>query len=164
MALQKGDYMKYCSVDELKQFRFHDAEFTFLSLENGCLTVNAKHLNISKNAEQNPYDCDMEIDHATLKFHNFYIESFHRIMPMQKAGDGNDYYFSVALHGDQAKELLIEQLMKRTTVLDFDFNDKSYYMDAISSAEPFFTTFFGFDRVVIEWDSYLQPAWYEKNS
>ena len=58
--------MKYRVENNLDLFEFHDAEVSFMSFDNNELTLSAKHLNIHKNTNENPYDDDMEIDFAKI--------------------------------------------------------------------------------------------------
>ena len=63
--------MKYRVENKLDLFEFHDAEFSFVRFDKNELVLSAKHLNIHKNATQNPNDCDMEIDFAEFVFIGF---------------------------------------------------------------------------------------------
>ena len=62
--------MKYTSVNKLFDFIFHDSELDFESFENKELVISARHVNVSKNAPQNPEDEDMEIEKALITFRN----------------------------------------------------------------------------------------------
>ena len=67
--------MKYISINRLCDFEFHDAEFTLLSVDKD-LSVKAEFLNIHKDAKQNPYKTDMEIEAAEIIFKKFSVQSY----------------------------------------------------------------------------------------
>ena len=159
--------MKYCSVNRLQDFEFHDAEFTPVSFDGGQLIVLAKYMNVHKGIEQNFFDFDMEADLARITFERI------RILAHQSGGDT-----SRDQHGNIIKE---NPLITVTGMKAADrFRDElkgvlSVYHIALSSWEsqpayeigafgisPYFTAWFSFDSVKIEWDSYRDKAWYEK--
>ena len=67
---------KYIS-NNLSDFEYHDAcvKEGYID-DNQHLTLKVKYLNIHKNIEQNPYNCDMEIDFAHIVFDDFKFISF----------------------------------------------------------------------------------------
>lgn len=154
--------MKYTSINKISDFEFHDAEFDFISFENGNLVISAKHLNIHKNAEENPKSKDMEIKKATITFKNFYIKSIKKIEKYEKDEQGayhpSEYTY---LKGDEALHMLLSELKHGLTIYSLGvFEHDVYYLDGFGE-DPYFTTFFRFDEVIVEWDEFLKPAWYE---
>ena len=154
--------MKYNSVNRLSDFEFHDAWFSLDTFENNCLTVKALCLNIHKDAEQNPYETDMEIANALITFKGFKLQSYEPIRGWKQDENGNLYSDDpqIVLHGEEAYVCFLLQLKEGITVLDLGATDTSvHFIDAISK-DPFFTVRFTFESVVIEWDDYKKEAWY----
>ncbi|MGM9591536.1 MAG: hypothetical protein ACI3VK_02315 [Oscillospiraceae bacterium] len=153
--------MKYISVNRLSDFEFHDARIAFDSFVNNQLTVIVYHLNIHKNAEQNPFETDMEIESAYITFEGTDIISYEPGRTWQK--DENERFYSTepqVIFSDDAHYRFLEQLKTEITILDFDIKEgKTYFIDAMS-ADTFFTVCFTFESVVIAWDSYKKEAWY----
>ncbi|MBQ3597649.1 MAG: hypothetical protein II987_00100 [Clostridia bacterium] len=154
--------MKYNSVNRLSDFEFHDAWFSLDTFENNCLTVKALCLNIHKDAEQNPYETDMEIANALITFKGFKLQSYEPIRGWKQDENGNRYSDDpqIVLHGEEAYVCFLLQLKEGITVFDLGATDTSvHFIDAISK-DPFFTVRFTFESVVIEWDDYKKEAWY----
>ena len=63
--------MRYRSINSLRDCEFHDAVWTLVSQRDGSLVGDVKFLNIHKDVEQNPYDCDMEIENARITLTGF---------------------------------------------------------------------------------------------
>lgn len=155
--------MKYTSVNKLFDFIFHDGELDFESFENKELVISARHLNVSKNAPQNPEDEDMEIEKALITFRNFCLKSIKRVAEYEKREDGCVVASKhEIIEGEKAIEMFLSELKENgLTVYSLDvFEDNLYYLDAFGE-DPFFTSFFTFDEVSVQWDNFLKPAWYE---
>lgn len=154
--------MKYISVDRLFEFEFHDAEMVLDKFDDHQLTVIVRYLNIHKDAEQNPFETDMEIESARITFEGFDIISYEPGRTWQKDEEGSLYSDEpqVILSGDDAHYCFLEQLKTRITIYYFDINEgKTYFIDAMAK-DPFFTVCVAFDRATVEWDNYKQEAWY----
>lgn len=152
--------MKYISVDRLFEFEFHDAEMVLDAFDNHQLTVIVCYLNIHKDAEQNPFETDMEIESARITFEGFDIISYEPGRTWQKDEEGRLYSDEpqVILSGDDAHYRFLEQLKTRITIYYFGINEgKTYFMDAMGK-DPFFTVCVAFDRAIVEWDNYKQEA------
>lgn len=67
--------MRYSS-ENFSDFEFHDTELYLKDCENSNLRLTARYLNIHKEAEQNPHNCDMETDCAEILFENADIRLF----------------------------------------------------------------------------------------
>ena len=161
--------MKYCSVNHLQDFEFHDAELTPISFENGQLIVAAKYLNVHKGIAQNFFDFDMEADLARITFEGI------RILAHQTGGSTMQDE-----HGNVIKDPLIttagaaaaarfsDELKGDLTVSYItasSWESQPAYEIGAFGASPYsyFTVWFSFDSVRIEWDSYRDKAWYERN-
>lgn len=156
--------MNYESVNSLADFEFHDAELSFISFENGTLTISAKYLNIHKGTAQNSSDKDMEIDLATLKFDGFSLIEYEPGRTWKQDENG-DFYTAqplVVYTGNQAEALFLKDLKFQTTVFDFGMLEKMrYYLDGMGE-NPFFTARFSFDKCTVHWDSFRKESWYEE--
>ena len=156
--------MNYESVNSLSDFEFHDARFSFISFENGTLTISAKYLNIHKGTAQNSSDKDMEIDLATLKFDGFSLIEYEpgRTWKQDENGKLHTDEPLVIYTGSQAEDLFLKDLRFQTTVLDFGMlENMRYYLDGIGE-NPFFTARFSFDKCTVYWDSLRKESWYEE--
>lgn len=67
--------MKYFSINHISDFEFHDSYWELLSYDSSILVLNARNLNIHKDALQNSDMCDMEIGSAVIAFDNFKLIS-----------------------------------------------------------------------------------------
>jgi hypothetical protein len=156
--------MKYISVDRLSDFEFHDAEMHFISRSENDLTVSVKCLNIHKGTAQNSHPTDMEIADARLTFRSFSLSVFDPGDEWTQDAEGK---WVVSVKGCISTDAAAEQrflnaLKSVVTIFAFDrFDDASYFIDGSSQNEPWFTVRFTFASVTIEWDEYLNPAWYE---
>lgn len=65
--------MKYCVKNQLNLFEFHDSKFSLISFEKNKLCISANHINIHKDAKENPNDYDMDIHLAKIHFENIEI-------------------------------------------------------------------------------------------
>ena len=158
--------MRYLSIDRLTDFEFHDAFLSFISFSDSTLTASAEHLNIHKDAEQNPYPTDMEIAQARLTFYDFCINSFNLESTWKQDTEGK-WFISEELcvfTGTQAQQKFLTELKSGITAYSFKTaDDVSHCIDAASSNEPWFEIYFTFSSIAIEWDEYRKIAWYEEN-
>ena len=93
--------MKYISKNRFCDFIIHDADFIFDKRTDKDLVVSAKHLNIIKTAEQNPYDVDMEIKCAIITFKNYSILSLVDVVDVSK---------KTIYEGKEAEDKIIDEL------------------------------------------------------
>ena len=150
---QGGDTVRYISENALHDFEFHDAAFTNGSFADTCLTFDVRYLNIHKDAVQNPFDTDMEIDVARITFYGFKVLSY-------EPGRAHIDDPPIIFRENEAVRRFVDQLNEQMDVFDLYFDeDGFYYMDAMS-VDPLFTIGFRFDRVTIEWDACNRKAWY----
>lgn len=152
--------MKYIS-NNLFDFDFHDAVLTLESFADNRLIVKADCLNIHKDAEQNPFETDMEIASARLSFEACTIQLYE--LPKAWKQDENGRLYTdepqIVFGGDEAKARFMEQIKQGITVFDFGKKDEAvWYLDA--SSLPGFTVCFSFGNASIEWDDCKGPAWY----
>ncbi len=152
--------MNYSS-NRLEDFEFHDAKCTLHFYNENTLSFFVQHLNIHHNAEQNPFDDDMEIGTAVMTLEGFHLQSFCTDNSLIIDEKGKQSTVPPAVFkGENALDKLLDELQSEIWIFDLGQMDQTaYYMDA-GAIEPFFTLVFSFDRVTIEWDSYLQKAWY----
>lgn len=157
--------MKNISTDRFCDFEFHDSEWSFISWENGNLTVRIEMLNIHKDAEQNDMGKDMEIKEAFATFIGVKEPTYE--LPRTWHKDENGYSYTneplVVFEGSEAVEKFIEDLNSdyRATCMFFDQNGEGYEFGGIGREWISFR--FGFDGVRIEWDEYDGKAWYVRD-
>lgn len=157
--------MKYISTDRLCDFEFHDSEWSFVSWENGNLTVRIIMLNIHKDAVQNDMGKDMEIKEAFATFIGVKAPTYELPRTWYKDENGNSYTNDprVVYEGDEATDRFIEDLKHelRATCMFFEQGDGGYEFGGIGREWISFR--FGFDSVRIEWDEYDGKAWYVRD-
>ena len=154
--------MKYTSIDHFSDFEFHDAKIRLISFVNDHLLVEAKYLNIHKNAEQNPFETDMEIACARIGFEGFHIVSYKPDPTWKTAEKGKPVPDEPQVIFCEAEALrrFLAQLKMGISIFDFDTTEaNTYFIDALTS-NSFFTVCFIYDRLLIEWDNYKGEAWY----
>ena len=154
--------MKYISIDRLSDFEFHDTTFDLQSSEGNSLTVMAKHLNIHTSAEQNPFENDMEIETACIRFERIDVVSYKT--GGAKRFDANGNYIDIEpefiFDKQEAHGHFIDQLKSGITVLYLGEDEKQRYIIEAVGHDSFFMVAFSFDRMIIEWDDYIGEAWY----
>ena len=153
----------HVSLDSLADFEFHDSEWSFVSWENGDLTVKIRALNIHKDADQNRMGKDMELGEAVATFFGIKNITYELPRTWKKDENGNSYTDEprVIYEGDEAMARFIEELKNDhgVTVMYFDKKDEGYELGGIGS--EWLSPKFDFDSVRIEWDAYDGKAWYE---
>lgn len=157
--------MKYRVENQLDLFEFHDSEFSLIGFDKKDLTVSVKHLNIHKDAKENPHDCDMEISSANIYFQNTHILSFEPMRAYQLDAGGNWYTDEpqIIFTGKDAEEKFISELKNGFSINCIDirqFGEHTTIEISTNALECFFATF-SFSNVIVEWDSYRRKAWYE---
>lgn len=159
--------MKYCVENRLDLFSFHDAKLALVSFDGNRLDISAKHMNLHRDAKENPFGYDMEIDAARLSFAGFEVISFEPMRKWQVDEDGNWYTNEpqIIFHGQEAENRLIEGLQQEPSLNCVDFReegDKTLMEFSTCGAICFFAAF-AFRRVSIAWDGYCGKAWYERH-
>lgn len=155
----------FCSENALRDFEFHDAELFDCVLSGGCLTANVRFLNIHKDAAQNTFDEDMELDGARITFEGFCLVSYEGDRHWEQDAQGNWYSneSKTVLCGQEALQAFTERLAHEITVLYLGGpQDGVCSMEGIAD-EPFFSVDFTFDAVKVEWEAYKKAAWYEEH-
>lgn len=157
--------MKYRIENQLDLFEFHDAEFSLVGFDKNELVLSAKHLNIHKDAAENPHDCDMEIDFAKFVFAQFEVISFEPMRKYQVDDDGNWYTDEpqIIYKGEKAEKHFLSKIKKGITINCIDIRKKSnkIRIELSTCAQGCFFATFVFDEVLVEWDEYCKKAWYE---
>lgn len=156
--------MKYCTQNKLEQFEFHDSEFSLVRFDKKDLIASVKYLNIQEAAEENPYDCDMEIERAIFHFGDVHILSFEPARAYQKDADGNWYTDEpqIVFTGKAAEEKLISELENGFSVNGIAFaRSDTYTLEIEANGPEWFCTKIAFSDVSVSWDAYRKKAWYE---
>lgn len=157
--------MRYRVEDQLDLFEFHDAEFSLIGFDKKDLTVSVKHLNMHKDAKENPHDCDMEISSANIYFQNIHILSFEPMRTYQLDADGNWYTDEpqIIFTGKDAEEKFISELKNGFSINCIDIRQFGGHttIEISTTAQKSFFAMFSFSNVIVAWDEYHKKAWYE---
>ena len=152
----------YKVVDDLSIFEFHDSFLELDYIDGDEIAVYADMLNIHKDAEQNPKGYDLEIKKAHIKYCGTYDCSYSPGREYKKDEQGNWMPIGkeIVYQAEEAMTRITEELQHGINVFDHTTED-GYIQIEGDGIEPFFTIKFKIQNVVIEWDEYLKPAWYE---
>lgn len=154
--------MKYTSTNKITDFNFHDAYFELVSFENKELKISAKHLNIHKTATENPESRDMEIKEAIITLINFDSPFFKEGDKTTFKPDGQREVTIVdPVTGDDALKAFLQEIEDGLTVYYFGKDENEKYAIEGCGISPFFTAELSFSQIIISWDEFLKPAWYE---
>lgn len=154
--------MRYSS-ENFSDFEFHDTELYLKDCENSNLRLTARYLNIHKEAEQNPHNCDMETDCAEILFENADIRLFETMEVYTYGCDGSVAGFEprTVCEGADAADRLRDELKKGLSVnCVYAGSDKDGAFLSVTSNSGFVAVIY-FARAVIRWDGFRSEAWYE---
>lgn len=159
--------MKYTSHNHLEDFVFHDALFSFISLENNTLIISAQYLNIHKGTAQNANDYDAEIASAKISFECFDVHSLEPLRAYKRDTNGNLYTDEpqIIFHGKEAEEIFIRELKSTVSLNGLNIqNENGRVMIEIETnlSATLFIAIYSCTDVKVEWDEYSGRAWYEK--
>ena len=117
---------------------------------------------IHKNTEQNPSNCDMELQLARITFFGCEIINFEPGVPWITDASGKSYPAEplITYTGHEAKEMLLHELNCTTCIYAFRKSDCERWRMAGCGDEPYFEAQISFDTVTVEWDEFRRPAWY----
>lgn len=156
--------MKYCVENQLALFEFHDSDFTFVGFENNSLSFSVEHLNIHKDAKENPNYYDMELGPAEIVFHNIEVLTYKPAPFCKQDADGNwNIIDPEILLTEEARTRFLNDIPEGFTVFSFEVTQKEnkYYAEIDTCAGASFTATFTFDRATVSWDVFYKKAWYE---
>lgn len=159
--------MKYCVKNQLNLFEFHDSKFSLISFEENELCICSEHMNIHKNAKENPHDYDMDISLSKISCENTEILSYEPMRAYTRDDNGNWHTNDPQIihKGDKAKENFINDLKDGfyLNYVDIKQFDKRTEIEICATEPKCFYAVLSFSNVIIEWDSYCGKAWYELN-
>jgi len=159
--------MKYCVKNQLNLFEFHDSKFSLISFKENELCISANHINIHKDAKENPNDYDMDIRLANIYFKNIEIHSYEpmRAYTIDDNGNWHTNDPQIIYKGNEAKENFINDLKGGFYLYDINIKQcgKRTEIEICASNPKCVYTVLLFSDVIIEWDSYCGKAWYEVN-
>lgn len=155
--------MKYCAVNDLSIFEFHDSKFSFDSYDGKDLVITASMVNVHKNTPQNPSDYDMEIDSAKITFKNFHSATYGTGIKWETGEDGKLYSVDpcVVFSEQDAIDRILKELKYGLSVYYFAKEDGHGYSIGGFGIEPYFEIGFDIASVIVCWDEYKMKAWYE---
>ena len=127
--MKEGVSVKYCVENDLSLFEFHDSEFSFLNFDGQNLIISAELVNIHKDAAENPYDCDMELGSAEMKFINFRSAIYEPGRAWETDADGNAYPVGpqIVFSGQEAMERILNELKHGIAVYCFEKEEQGGY-------------------------------------
>jgi len=154
---------KYISIDDSKIFEFHDSFFELDSVNGDSISIRVRALNISRNAEQNPKEYDLEIKTARITFVGVHDCTFDpgRTWKIDESGNGVPTTPEILYSGEDARKRITKELGNGIDVFSHTIFDGDHFSIEGSGIEPWFEVRFKAQRITVEWDEYIRPAWYE---
>lgn len=154
---------QYFSVNHPEIFEFHDSRFELDCMDEKEIAVYVHGLNIFKDAEQNPKGYDLEIKLAHIRFYGISEFTYDPGRTWKTDENGNSIPIGqeVIYHGEEAFKRFRNDLQVGAEIFSHTIVDGDYYELYGLGSEPFFLVRFKASRIVIRWDDYLGPAWYE---
>jgi hypothetical protein len=158
--------MKFICDNELEIFEFHDVQANNISFEDNTLEMQLFHLNIHKKTVYNPADFDMEITQAIIKFNDCVVDSFEPDRSWKFDENGQ-------LYTDDPKQIYTGEIARAYFSRNFEHGLIILFFKALVSngmykatmetigEDPYFIVEFSFRSSEIQWDSYVNKAWYE---
>ncbi len=149
--------------DQLQNFEFHDSCFSYISWNDEVLKISVKHLNAKKDTLANDFDSDMEIEEAKITFCGFSVKEFEPLRAWHRNEDGDLYTDDphIIYTDIEARNMFEDELRNSFAVTGIFNNGNEEYELSASSGGGGFTLRFRFSSVAVEWEKYLQKAWYE---
>ena len=161
--------MRYQSVNHLRDFEFHDAEWTLVSHNGKSLVGDVKYLNVHQDAEQNTADCDMEIENARITLTGCRVIACQPVSPLIVDAEGvrhpdPDEPPPVTCEGENAAESLSNEMKNGMTFYSFEEDEDGAWRLVGCGETPIFKAKIAFESALVEWDSFGRPAWYVLHS
>lgn len=157
--------MKYHTKNQLNIFEFHDSILSLVSFDKNNLVLSAEGLNIHNNVPENPFDCDMEILFSNITFTNTRFYSFEYPEARITDSNGNTYIEKSRIISEEknSENHFINELNKKISVHGITLYEKNCknFIKIQTNGVSVFTVDFSFEAVTVEWDEYLNKAWYE---
>ena len=157
---------KYISINEFDTFKFHDAQFDNIEINNENMIWELEKANVTKANSQNDLDTDMEVGLLLLTFKNCKVTRIEHF--------GCKYY-------DKAGNLIKEEPNIITSIEDYleilndipsnhgwisrissyskDQNRYRISIDILTFSDSLIIDF-EFSEVKAEWDIFKKEAWY----
>ena len=154
----------YTSVNHPESFDFHDSVFRLGRVGDTEIAVCVQALNISKAAEQNPYECDMEIQTAHIVFRGVseFVYDPGRVWERDAEGNFAPVGPKILFRGKEAYSRFEDDLSEGAMIICHSIVEADHFEIDGTGKGPYFFVSFKAEEVVIEWDDYRGPAWYEK--
>ena len=154
----------YSIQDHPELFEFHDSTFIFVKLDGNDLVVSAFSLNLHKEAEQNPKGYDLEIEKAQITFFGVSDWYYDPGRVWTRDENGNDIPVSpeIIFKGEEAREKIIDELKSEADIYSHEIFENGGYEIFGCGTEPYFQIKFKAQSMLVEWDNYSGPAWYEE--
>ena len=153
----------YRSINDPEIFQFHDSVFELDHVDEKEIAVYVQGLNICSAAEQNPKKYALELKRAHILFCEVSEFTYDPGMMLKTDENGNNIpvgpeiiYREEEAFDKFKKDLLIGAVINSDTIVEGD-----HYEICGSGDEPFFIISFKAQKIIVEWDEYVRPAWYE---
>jgi hypothetical protein len=157
--------MKYTSYNHLHDFEFHDAVLILESYEDHQLTLTAEHLNLHKDAKQNPYDRDMEIQTARIIFQPWKLLSLETVPAYTTDKNGVRHIAEpkISYEGSTGEEIFLREAEKGICLHEVSFRKKNgkIILEFLFMGTKVFTLRGSCAEAMVQWDAYQGSAWYE---
>ena len=161
--MEKKENACYRSINNPELFEFHDSIFNLDFIDKKNIAVYVRRLNISKKAEQNPKNYDLEIKRAHILFQEVSELTYDlgRTWKTDQHGKSVPVGPENLYHGKAAIDRMKDLLSDGAEIFSHDIFDGDYYEIHGWGSEPFFLARFKARNFIVDWDEYLKPAWYE---
>ena len=153
----------YKSINHPEIFEFHDSTFELDHVDEKEIAVYVQGLNISKDTEQNPKKYALEIKRAHILFQGVSEFTYDpgRIWKTDDNGNSVPVGPEIKYRGKEALDKIKEDFLTGAEIYSHSIVEDDHYEICGHGNEPFFVISFKAQKIIVEWDEYLGPAWFE---
>lgn len=156
-------------TDNLDDFEFQDAYVKAAEYRQPKLILHVDGLNIRKEATQNSYSCDMQIDDACITFQDIMLDKYveHSFATGKIAVSKNDLEYS----GEEAKRLFQQAFKKGFLINTLSPTIQGVCLIGMLPDSPednndasFFSMYIRFVSVSVKWQNCCAQAWHVRQN
>ncbi len=153
----------YRSINHPEIFDYHDSVFELDHMDGKELAIYVQGLNICSDAEQNPKEYDLEIKKAHILFCGVSEFTYDPGRTWKTDENGNSIPVGpeIIYREEKAFDKIKKDLLSGAEIYSHTIVEGDHYEICGSGNEPFFLISFKAQKIIVEWDEYLRPAWYE---
>ena len=155
--------MKYCSIDELDHFEFHDSAAEEIGLEEGKLVCWLRELNVTTENSQSGHVTDMRVGKARMTLEGVRLEwAKGDVSPAGRDGSVSVVMRSLGEFADYfrpRKDWGLQIICLDGYCRNGDGRFRAEWV-FFAEGNDFFTARLSFDKAIVEWDEYSGKAWY----